>query len=220
MRFSRSRPPGRRSRCPPCATRPPPSARRSSPCSSARRFRPSPLPGHHLHLGLAVENAGLPAAARFLAFDGFVEGWALYAERLADEMGLYSSDLGRLGMLSWEALRAARLVVDSGIHALGWSEQQATDFLLAHTSMSPRQASAQVGRYIGVPGQATSYLVGMLEIRRLRDEARRALGDRFELRAFHDRVLEHGSVPLGVLREEIERWVEAGRPAPAGGTGR
>jgi uncharacterized protein (DUF885 family) len=169
------------------------------------------LPGHHLQLGLAVENAGLPAAARFLGFDGFVEGWALYAERLADEMGLYSSDLERLGMLSWEALRAARLVVDSGIHVMHWSEQEATDFLLGHTSMSPRQASAQVGRYIGVPGQATSYLVGMLEIRRLRDEAQRALGGRFDLRAFHDRVLGRGSVPLPALRQEVGRWIEASR---------
>jgi uncharacterized protein (DUF885 family) len=169
------------------------------------------LPGHHLQLGLAVESPELPAVARFLAFDGFVEGWALYAERLADEMGLYSSDLARLGMLSWEALRAARLVVDSGIHVMGWSEQQATDFLLAHTSMSPRQASAQVGRYIGTPGQATAYLVGMLELRRLRAEAQRALGSRFELRAFHDRVLAQGSIPLPLLRQSIARWIETGR---------
>jgi uncharacterized protein (DUF885 family) len=169
------------------------------------------LPGHHLQLGLAVENTRLPAAARFLAFDGFVEGWALYAERLADEMGLYSSEVDRLGMLSWEALRAARLVVDTGIHAMGWSEARAIEFVLAHTSASPRQASAQVGRYIGVPGQATAYLLGMLEIRRLRAVAERALGTSFEVRAFHDRVLEHGSIPLPVLREEIEQWILTGQ---------
>jgi uncharacterized protein (DUF885 family) len=171
------------------------------------------LPGHHLQLGLAVESRDLPAAARFIAFDGFVEGWGLYAERLADEMGLYSSDLARLGMLSWEALRAARLVVDTGLHAMGWSEQEATDFLLAHTSMSPRQAAAQVGRYVAVPGQATAYLLGMLELRRLREEARRALGPRFDVRAFHDRVLEHGGVPLPFLRREVERWIAASRAA-------
>jgi len=168
------------------------------------------LPGHHLQLGLAVENAGLPAAARYLAFDGFVEGWGLYAERLADEMGLYPSDLERLGMLSWEALRAARLVVDTGIHVQHWSEEQAVAFLLAHTSMSARQASAQVGRYIGAPGQATSYLIGMLEIRGLRERARAALGDRFRLSDFHDRVLASGSVPLSWLREEMTRWMAGG----------
>jgi uncharacterized protein (DUF885 family) len=134
------------------------------------------LPGHHLQLGLAVESPRLPTAARVLAFDGFVEGWALYAERLADEMGLYSSDLERPGMLSWEALRAARLAVDSGIHVMHWSEQQATDFLLAHTSMSPRQASAQVGRYIGVPGQAEP-LTGRGTERRPARRRRRPIGD-------------------------------------------
>ncbi|HET9595606.1 MAG TPA: DUF885 domain-containing protein [Anaeromyxobacteraceae bacterium] len=169
------------------------------------------LPGHHLQLGLAVEDARLPAAARFLAFDGFVEGWALYAERLADEMGLYSTDVERLGMLSWEALRAARLVVDSGLHVLGWSEEQAVEFLLTHTSVSRRQAAAQVARYVATPGQAPSYLLGMLELRRLRDEAERALGDRFDLRAFHDRLLEHGSVPLAFARSDVERWIIARR---------
>jgi uncharacterized protein (DUF885 family) len=120
---------------------------------------------------------------------------------------LFSSDLDRLGLLSNEALRAARLVVDSGMHALGWTRQRALDYLLAHTTETPDRAAAEIDRYIAVPAQATAYMIGNLEIRRLRDEAKQKLGDKFDVREFHDVVLEDGSMPLWVLRAKVERWV-------------
>ena len=145
---------------------------------------------------------------RYFFLSGFGEGWALYSERLADEMGLFSSDVDRLGLLSNEALRAARLVVDSGMHALGWSREKAIDYVLRHTTETKTQAAAEIDRYIAVPGQATAYMIGNLEIRKLRDEASNALGSKFDLRAFHDLVLQDGSQPLWVLREKVERWMK------------
>jgi uncharacterized protein (DUF885 family) len=165
------------------------------------------IPGHHLQVAIAQERAGADHASRFLFNSGFAEGWALYAERLADEMGLYSSDLARLGLLSNDALRAARLVVDPGLHALGWTRQQAIDYMLAHTEQSRGFIESEVDRYIIWPGQATAYMVGRLEIERLRAQAQAKLGPRFDIRIFHDRVLEGGSVPLGVLRGRIEQWL-------------
>ena len=168
-------------------------------------------PGHHLQVAVALERQGLHPISRYFFLSGFGEGWGLYSERLADEMGLFSSDLDRLGLLSNEALRAARLVVDSGMHALGWSRQQAIDYLLAHTTETVARGTAEIDRYIAVPGQATAYMIGNLEIRRLRAEAERALGSRFDLRAFHDLVLEDGAMPLWALREKVERSVAAQR---------
>jgi uncharacterized protein (DUF885 family) len=167
------------------------------------------IPGHHLQISISNERTGLPRIARFLFNSGFSEGWGLYAERLADELGLYSRAADRFGMLSNFAWRAARMVVDTGLHVRGWERQRAIDTLLAHTALSPDQAAAEIDRYIALPGQATAYLVGYLEIRALREEAERALGSRFELRAFHDRVLENGSVPLPLLRRYIEAWMAA-----------
>lgn len=164
-------------------------------------------PGHHMQIAIALEREGLHDISRIFFLSGFGEGWALYSERLAEEMNLFSSDVDRLGLLSNEALRAARLVVDSGMHALGWSRQQAVDYLRAHTTETDARANAEIDRYIATPGQATAYMIGNLEIRRLRGEAERALGDRFDVRAFHDVVLEDGSVPLWVLAEKVERWV-------------
>jgi uncharacterized protein (DUF885 family) len=178
------------------------------------------IPGHHLQIALALEASDRPAAVRYLGNSGFVEGWALYAERLADEMKLYSDALQRLGMLSSEAFRAARLVVDSGLHAQGWSRQEAIDFLLQHTSVEPGFAASEVDRYAAIPGQATAYMLGAIEIRRLRSEAERALGAGFEVRAFHDVVLEEGSLPLPMLRERVTRWTASRAPAgPAAATG-
>ncbi|HET9598171.1 MAG TPA: DUF885 domain-containing protein [Anaeromyxobacteraceae bacterium] len=168
------------------------------------------VPGHHLQIALAQERKDAQPLGAYLGQGAFVEGWALYAERLADEMGLYGGDVDRLGMLSAQAFRAARLVVDPGIHALGWSRQRAVDYLVAHTVLSREQATAEVDRYVAWPGQATSYLVGALEIRKLRAESERALGPRFDVRAFHDRVLRDGAVPLPVLRRTVEGWVRAG----------
>jgi uncharacterized protein (DUF885 family) len=176
-------------------------------------------PGHHMQMAIAKERRGTHPVQRYFGSSGFSEGWALYTERLAAEMGIYSGDVDRLGLLSNEALRAGRLVVDSGMHALGWSRQQAIDYLLAHTAETEGRIAAEVDRYIAVPGQATSYMLGNLEIRRLREEAQSRLGERFDVAAFHDRVLEDGAVTLSMLRAKIERWIEAGGGAPAA-TGR
>ena len=165
------------------------------------------LPGHHLQLSIAHERAEIPAIARYAFMPAFSEGWGLYAERLADEMHLYSDDIARLGMLSLAAVRAVRLVVDTGLHAQGWDRQKAIDMMVQHTTFAPEQAAAEIDRYIAWPGQATAYTVGYLEIMKLRDEAKHALGSRFDLREFHDRVLEHGAVPLPVLRAYLEAWI-------------
>ncbi|HEX2080449.1 MAG TPA: DUF885 domain-containing protein [Longimicrobium sp.] len=169
------------------------------------------IPGHHLQLAIAQERRDAHIVARFMGNSGFSEGWGLYAERLADEMGLFSSDMDRMGLLSNEALRAARMVVDPGIHVLGWTRQQAIDYMLAHTAENRQAVENEVDRYIGWPGQATAYMLGNLEIRRLREMAERELGSRFDIRTFHDRVLEDGSVPLPFLRAKIERWIAAER---------
>lgn len=173
-------------------------------------------PGHHLQGALAIERKDLHPALRHLYSSASAEGWALYAERLSDELGLFSGEMDRLGMLSCLALRAARLVVDSGLHALGWTRAQAIDFLLAHTVMTPRDAASEVDRYLADPGQATSYTLGYLEIRRLRAEAEKLLGPRFDLRAFHDHLLKDGALPLPLLREKIEAWLQASLRVGAG----
>jgi uncharacterized protein (DUF885 family) len=147
--------------------------------------------------------------------NAFVEGWALYTERLCDEMGLYTADLDRLGMLSFDAWRACRLVVDTGIHALGWSRQRAIDYMVENTLLAENNVENEVDRYIGSPGQALGYKIGQREIFDLRAKAMAALGDRFDIRAFHDHVLGQGAVTLAVLRDEIGDWI-AGSSAPAG----
>lgn len=167
------------------------------------------IPGHHLQLAIAQEREGAHIITRFMGNSGFSEGWGLYAERLADEMGLFSSDLDRMGLLNNEALRAARMVVDPGLHVLGWTREQAIDYMLRNTAETRQAVENEVDRYIGWPGQATAYMLGNLEIRRLRQMAESELGSRFDIRAFHDRVLEDGTVTLPMLRDKIERWVAA-----------
>ncbi|QUH00362.1 DUF885 domain-containing protein [Saccharopolyspora erythraea] len=157
------------------------------------------VPGHHMQLSLAQELGDLPMLRRLLETPACVEGWALYTERLAGEMGLYSDDLQRLGMVSEDALRAARLVVDTGLHEFGWSRRQAVEHMLEHTTLTPLEVEDEVDRYIVLPGQPLSYMTGRLEIERIRDEARRRLGGRFDIRAFHDAVLGHGALPLSTL---------------------
>ena len=161
------------------------------------------VPGHHLQVAIGQELEQLPAFRRHAETTAFVEGWGLYSERLADEMGLYSGDLDRIGMLSYDAWRASRLVVDTGMHALGWSRGQAIDFMTAHTALGLNNIANEVDRYIGWPGQALAYKIGQLEIRRLRTEAEAALGAAFDIRRFHDAVLGHGALPLCVLRESV-----------------
>lgn len=138
-----------------------------------------------------------------------MEGWALYAERLADDMGLYSSDLDRMGMLSYEAWRACRLVVDTGMHAKGWSRQQAIDFMLDNTVLAENNIVNEVDRYIVWPAQALAYKIGQLEILSLRGEAESRLGKRFDIKAFHDTVLGSGAVPLESLRHAVEKYVQS-----------
>jgi uncharacterized protein (DUF885 family) len=165
-------------------------------------------PGHHLQGAIALELGDrVHPIARYLWNSGFGEGWALYAERLADELGLYSGPLDRMGLLSDQAARAARLVVDSGIHTKGWTRQQAVDYMLNNTAWPAVDIESEVNRYIAWPGQATSYMLGMLEIRRLRDLAEAELGADFDLRAFHDRVLGYGSVTLPMLDASVRAWV-------------
>jgi uncharacterized protein (DUF885 family) len=165
------------------------------------------VPGHHLQIALANENAELPEIARFLFTSGFSEGWALYAEQLADELGLYSGPADRLGMLSNRAWRAVRMVVDPGLHVLGWERERAIEFLLAHTALSPEQAAQEIDRYIAWPGQAPSYLLGYEEILALRREAEQRLGERFDLRAFHDTVLGSGGATLPMLQQRVRDWL-------------
>ena len=166
-------------------------------------------PGHHMQVAVALEQKNLHPISRYFFVSGFGEGWALYTERLSDELGLFSSDVDRLGLLSNEALRAARLVVDSGMHVLGWTRQQAIDYVLSHTTETKDRAVAEIDRYIAVPAQATAYMIGNLEIRKLRSEAEKALGQKFDVREFHDLVLSEGTVPLWVLRENVNRWLKS-----------
>ncbi len=162
------------------------------------------IPGHHLQMAIAVERKEIHPIGRYIFNSGYVEGWALYAEELADEMKLFSGDLDRLGMLSSQNWRAARLVVDTGLHALGWTRQQAIDYMLAHTPQSAESAASEVDRYIIWPGQATSYMLGAhRDPRGARGGEESGRGSAFDIKAFHDRVLEDGGVPLTFLREKI-----------------
>ena len=167
------------------------------------------IPGHHIQVALAQELTDLPMLRRLAPIDAFAEGWGLYAERLADEMGLYSGDLARLGMLAGDSTRAARLVVDTGIHAYGWHRQRVVEFMRANTPMPHVDIEQETNRYIAAPGQALAYMVGRLEIERIRAGARHALGQRFDIRGFHDAVLGNGEIPLGALAQVIDEWVGA-----------
>ena len=162
------------------------------------------VPGHHLQFALAQELEELPRFRRFGYVTAFSEGWALYTERLADELGLYSGDLERFGMLSFDSWRACRLVVDTGLHQLGWSRDQAIGYLLANSALTRTNIENEVDRYVAMPGQALAYMVGRLELVRLRELATARQGGRFDLRAFHDLVLGTGGVPLSVLAEVVE----------------
>ena len=172
------------------------------------------VPGHHLQTARAQEIKGLPAFRRNGWYAAYGEGWALYAESLGGTMGMYDDPTDLYGHLSAELLRATRLVVDTGLHALGWSREQALQYMKEHTTMGEREIVAEVDRYIVWPGQATAYKIGQLRIAALRDQARAALGERFDLRDFHNAVLDGGAVPLDVLDEEIGRWIAAQKAAP------
>ncbi len=157
------------------------------------------VPGHHTQIALAQEMEDVPEFRKHTGPTAYVEGWALYTERLSNEMGLYTGDLDRIGMLSFDAWRACRLVVDTGIHAMGWSRDQAIEFMFAHSALARNNIENEVDRYISWPGQAVAYKTGQLEIMRLRDRARSAAGSAFDIRAFHDTVLGSGAVALPTL---------------------
>ena len=167
------------------------------------------VPGHHLQIALAAELEGQPAFRRHSFVDAYGEGWALYAEHLGDEMGVYLTPYEQFGRLTYEMWRAARLVVDTGLHARRWRREDARAYLLAHTALSEHEVATEVDRYVSWPGQALSYKIGEITIRDLRVRAEKQLGGRFDLRAFHDAVLGLGSVPLGILEERIAAWIAA-----------
>jgi uncharacterized protein (DUF885 family) len=175
------------------------------------------VPGHHLQLSRLQLLSGLPALQRQRSLAVFSEGWGLYAEQLAEETGLYTDERGLLGAVSTSLMRAVRLVVDTGLHAFGWSREQAVRYAVDHVPLPPEFMAAEIDRYIVMPGQALCYLTGKLEIERLRDEARRRLGPAFSLPAFHAAVLDHGSLPMPTLARSIATWLDGQAPAPAGG---
>ena len=166
------------------------------------------VPGHHLQMALASEQAEQPAFRRHSYISAFGEGWGLYAEHLGVEMGIYETPYEHFGRLTYEMWRAARLVADTGIHAMGWSRDRALALFRDNSALSEHEITTEVDRYISWPGQALSYKLGEMKIRGLRAEAEAALGDRFDLRAFHDAVLELGSVPLPELERHMRGWIE------------
>jgi uncharacterized protein (DUF885 family) len=168
------------------------------------------VPGHHFETMLARENASLPPLQRFVGNTAFSEGWALYAESLGFELGLFTDPYQRAGHYNDELLRAMRLVVDTGLHEQGWTREQAIEYMLANSAMGEGDVVSEVERYIVNPGQALAYKIGALTIRRLRERAERELGPRFDVRAFHRQVLGTGGVPMQVLEAKIEAWVAAG----------
>jgi uncharacterized protein (DUF885 family) len=171
------------------------------------------IPGHHLQLAISTELTSVPEFRKRAFIAAYGEGWGLYSERLADEMGLYSSPLDRIGMLEADSMRACRLVVDTGMHALGWSRQKAIDYMTANSPMRVSQIVPEIDRYAVTPGQALAYMIGRLEIQRMRREAEEALGDRFAIKGFHDTVLGSGLMPLPVLDRVVRDWVDGQRAA-------
>ncbi len=168
------------------------------------------IPGHHLQIAIAQElGDSIPAFRRNGFISAYGEGWGLYTERLADEMGLYSSDLDRVGMLQADSMRACRLVVDTGMHALGWSRQRGINYMADNTPMSMHSIVEEIDRYLSFPGQALSYMIGRIEIQRIRAEAESKMGDRFDIKGFHDTVLGSGCVPLETLDRLVTEWVTA-----------
>jgi uncharacterized protein (DUF885 family) len=164
------------------------------------------VPGHHFQMTIAQELTGLPRLRGSAMINSYIEGWGLYCERLADEMGLYSDDLARLGMLAADSVRAARLVVDTGLHAFGWSRDRTVGYLRTNTVMSEVEIQSETDRYIEMPAQALSYMVGRLEIQRLRARAAGELGEAFDIKQFHDLVLGSGPLPLAVLDDVVANW--------------
>ena len=170
------------------------------------------IPGHHMQLAIGQELEDMPKFRRFGGYTAYIEGWGLYSEVLPKDIGLYQnpySDFGRLAMELW---RACRLVVDTGIHAKEWTREQAIDYLVENTPNSVTDATKAIERYIVMPGQATAYKIGMIKMLELREKARTALGDSFDIRDFHDVVLRNGAVPLDVLEQLVDEYIAAAKP--------
>ena len=165
------------------------------------------VPGHHFQIALAQEQGDLPDFRRNAYFTAYIEGWGLYAESLGEEIGFYTTPQERFGALTFEMWRAVRLVVDTGLHAMGWSRQQAIDYFQAQTGHGLDRVTTEVDRYLVMPGQALAYKMGQLKITELRRRAESALGEAFDVRAFHDAVLAQGALPLPVLEARIEAWI-------------
>lgn len=167
------------------------------------------IPGHHYQISLQQENTELPRFRRFISYGAYVEGWALYTESLGKELGLYTDPYRYFGHLSHEMHRAIRLVVDVGIHAKGWTREQAIQYMMDHEAISEQSAVAEIERYMAIPGQALSYKIGQLKISALRQRAETALGNKFVLASFHDEVLKYGCLPLNTLESLVDKWIEA-----------
>jgi uncharacterized protein (DUF885 family) len=165
------------------------------------------VPGHHLQIAINQELTGLPEFRRYGGVTAFVEGWALYAESLGKEVGFYRDPYSEFGRLSYEMWRACRLVVDTGIHAQGWTRRQSIDYMARNSALTLTNVTNEVDRYIAWPGQALAYKTGQMKIRELRTDAERELGPKFDVRRFHDVVLGSGSIPLGVLEDNVRLWI-------------
>ena len=172
------------------------------------------IPGHHLQLSIAQELDGLPDFRRFGEYTAYVEGWGLYAERLGKDVGLYQDPYSDYGRLEADMWRAIRLVVDTGVHSQHWTRQQMVDYFHQYSSLDETNIQSEVDRYIAWPAQALGYKMGQLKILELRDRAKSALGPRFDLRAFHDVVLDSGALPLYVLEAQVDAWIQSQLPAP------
>lgn len=168
-------------------------------------------PGHHFQIARQQELAGIPKFRKFGGYGAYIEGWGLYSERLANEMGVYKTPYDRFGMLSLQVWRAIRLVLDTGIHSKRWTREQAIAYFRANSSVSDTDIAREVDRYFNWPGQATSYMVGLLKIKELRERAERELGPRFDIREFHEAVLSEGALPLSILEEQVDRYIAAKR---------
>ncbi|MDR3772988.1 MAG: DUF885 domain-containing protein [Terracidiphilus sp.] len=171
------------------------------------------LPGHHLQISIAQELEGIPAFRKYQGYTAYVEGWGLYSERLGNDVGLYQDPYSDYGRLEGDIWRAIRLVVDTGVHSQHWTREQMVQYFHDHSNIDDTSIQAEVDRYIAWPSQALAYKVGQLKILELRDRARKALGDKFDLRAFHDQVLDAGALPLDVLSDRIDAWIASQKPA-------
>jgi len=167
------------------------------------------VPGHHLQMALAQELEGMPNFRRYGGYTAFIEGWGLYSESLGPELGLYKDPYSKFGQLTYEMWRAIRLVIDTGIHSLGWSRQQAIDYFKENSAKTEQDIVQEVDRYIVMPAQALAYKSGELEIKDLRRYAEQKLGPRFDIRSFHDQVLSQGALPLDVLDTRVRAWVDS-----------